>query len=88
MDATEALKIYAEEKIEKVKKHLQRTFDAQVVLSVEKFWQIAEIVITWDGHTVVSTARTEDMYATIDEAVGKIEEQTRRIKEKRQASRG
>ncbi|MDY0060609.1 MAG: ribosome-associated translation inhibitor RaiA [Myxococcota bacterium] len=87
MEATEALRSYAEEKIEKARKYLQRNFDAQVVLSVEKFHQIAEIIVTWDGNTVVGSARTEDMYAALDEAVDKIEEQIRRSKEKRQDSR-
>lgn len=85
MDATEALKSYAEEKIEKARKYLQRNFDAQVILSVEKHHQIAEIIITWEGNTVVGTARTDDMYAALDEAIDKIEEQIRRSKERRQS---
>lgn len=87
MDATEALRAYAEEKIEKARKFLQRNFDAQVILSVEKHHQIAEIIVTWEGNTVVGTARTADMYAALDEAIDKIEEQIRRSKERRQGSR-
>ncbi len=88
MDATEALKSYAETKIEKARKYLQRNFEAQVVLSVEKYWQIAEIILTWEGNTTVGTARDTDMYAAIDAAMDKIEEQIRRTKEKRHSSRG
>jgi len=89
MDATEALRSYAEEKIGKAGKYLQRSFDAQVVLSVEKYQQIAEIIVTWEGHTAVGSARTEDMYAAIDDAMDKVEEQVRRAKERRQqAMRG
>ncbi len=87
MDATEALRAYAEEKLEKAAKILQTNYDAQVVLSVEKYQQISEVVLTWEGSTAVATARTEDMYAAIDEATAKIEEQVRRQKEKKQNPR-
>ena len=44
MEPTESLRTYAEEKVSKIKKYLDFPIEAHVVLTVEKFRQIADQV--------------------------------------------
>ncbi len=77
-EANEAVKGYAKQKILKLKKYLERPVEARVVLSVEKFRNIAEAMITGDGYTVKGMEKTDDMYSAIDKLIDKLERQIRR----------
>lgn len=74
-EANDAVKNYAKEKILKLKKYLERPVEARVVLSVEKFRNIAEATITGDGYTINGMEKTDDMYSAIDKLVSKLERQ-------------
>ena len=82
IEASDALHDYSIEKLDKADKYLYRGFSGQVILSTEKYWQVAEIRLTAEGRTLVGSARTEDMYAAIDGAWSKVEEQLRRLKDR------
>ena len=82
LEASDAIRDYAVEKVEKAAKYLYREFNAQAILATEKFWQVAEIVVTGEGHTCVGSARREDMYSAIDAAMHKVEVQLRRYKDR------
>jgi putative sigma-54 modulation protein len=86
-EADEAVKSYAKEKVLKLKKYLDRPVEARVVLSVEKFWNIAEATITGDGYTVNGVEKTDDMHSAIDKLVGKLERQILKRRGKRRTSR-
>jgi putative sigma-54 modulation protein len=82
IEPTDAIHDYAVEKIDKAGKYLYRDFSAEVILTTEKFWQVAEIRVSGEKQTVVGTARTEDMYSAIDGAMDKVTEQLRRRKDR------
>jgi putative sigma-54 modulation protein len=82
MESSEALKTYAQEKLEKVQKYIDEPIVAQVFLTVEKIRHIAEITITAKGITMKASEETNDMYAALDAVVDKIERQLRRYKER------
>jgi putative sigma-54 modulation protein len=82
LDATDALKQYASEKIERVHKYLDRAGEAHVVLSLERHLQHADITIHAGAFLLRGREKSEDMYASIDLAMDKIERQLRRYKEK------
>ncbi|HEY5974350.1 MAG TPA: ribosome-associated translation inhibitor RaiA [Geobacteraceae bacterium] len=82
MEPSEALKSYAEEKLERVKKYIDEPIIAQVYLSVEKIRHIVEITLNAKGVTIKASEATNDMYASIDAVVDKIERQLRRYKER------
>ena len=84
MDPTDALKQYAEEKLERLQRYVEWSMDAQVVLSVEKFMHVAELSAQTKGASFQSTERSEDMYASIDAAVDKLERQVVKYKAKLQ----
>lgn len=82
IDSTDAIHDYAVDKVEKAARYLYKDFTAEVVLSMEKYWQCAEIVLIGDGHTFVGAGRTEDMYSAIDGAMAKVNVQLRRLKDR------
>ena len=82
MEPSEALKSYAEEKLERVKKYIDEPIVAQVYLTVEKIRHIVEITLNAKGVTIKASEATNDMYAAIDAVVDKMERQLRRYKER------
>lgn len=82
MEATEAVRDYAVEKLERLHKYVEWPLDFNVVLSTEKYHHVVEITGNTRGGTFKCTERSEDMYASIDSATDKIERQVLRHKEK------
>lgn len=83
MEQSDALKAYAEEKLERVLKYIDSPIAVQVYFSVEKkIRHIVEIVINSKGISTKASEATHDMYASIDAVIDKIERQLVRYKEK------
>jgi putative sigma-54 modulation protein len=85
MDASQAVRDYAEEKLEKIRKYFQKDpIAAHAVFSVERgFHHVADINITLPNGIVINAKETtEDMYSSIDLATARIERQVRKWKEK------
>ena len=72
LPVSEELKAYAEEKLQKIDNLFPKLTSARVVLDHEKAWQLVEITLNGKNLNLVATARTEDMYASLDEANGKL----------------
>src|SRR5436190_7837855 len=89
VDPTPALRSHAEDKLERmVKKYLRRPVDAHVILSVSKERHAAEITLQADHVTMFAKEETTDLYAAIDLAVGKLEHQAQKLREKRKEHKG
>jgi len=84
----EGIKDYVREKVEKLEKYLGNPREIHVVLSSEKFRQMAEITILSDGATLNSEGKGGDLYAAIDQMVEKIERQVRERRGKGRPKRG
>ena len=82
LEVTEALRTYAAEKLGKVKKFLDGITAAHVILSVEKYRQIAEVTLHVRDLTIRAEESTPDLYSSINLVVDKIERQIRRHKER------
>ena len=82
LDASDALKDYARDKVERVNKYLDRAGEAHVVLSMERHLHHADITIHAGAFVLRGREKSEDMYASLDLAMDKIERQLRRYKEK------
>jgi putative sigma-54 modulation protein len=80
--SSDSLKEYAKEKVERVNKYLDRAGEAHVVLSLERHLHHAEITIHSGSWVLRGREKSEDMYASIDLAMDKIETQLRKYKEK------
>jgi putative sigma-54 modulation protein len=82
LDPIDTLKEYAREKVDRVNKYLDRAGDAHVVLSLERHLHHADITIHSGAWVLRGREKSEDMYASIDLAMDKIERQLRRYKER------
>jgi putative sigma-54 modulation protein len=83
MKPSDPIREYVEEKIGKLGKLLEKGGEAHVVLSVEKHNHEVSIELITDGAMRIrSEEKSEDMYASIDEAVEKINRQVKRYRTK------
>ncbi len=83
IEATEALKQYAAEKLSRLEKYLPKTIQVVVTLSVvKKVHHIAEAVIKSNGLLIQASEETEEMYSAIDLLIAKLERRVRRYREK------
>jgi putative sigma-54 modulation protein len=81
-DAEEWMKDYASKKLAKIQKYIDKPIDAQVILSVEKFRNVAEIKLLTKGMKLNGKEEAKEMALAIDKVVDKIERQTKKYKEK------
>jgi putative sigma-54 modulation protein len=84
---TPAIAEYAQKKLEKAKRFFDHLIWAQIVLDVEKNRHLAEFVLHAPDHTFTAKGESTDLYAAIDMASDKIDEQLRRHKERRRPHR-
>jgi putative sigma-54 modulation protein len=75
-------KEYVEERLKKLKKYIDDPVDARVILSVEKFRNMAEINLMANGLNIYGKEEEKDMHLAIDNAIEKIERQLKKRKEK------
>ena len=82
LEVTEALRRYAEEKVGRLQKYVEKITSASIVLSLEKYRQIAEVTLRVRDLTIRGEESTEDLYSSIDLVVEKLERQLRKYKGK------
>jgi putative sigma-54 modulation protein len=88
MFATDALRNHVQDKLEKVvDKYLDKVSEAHVTLSLERYLHLADINLHAGHFHVRGREKTEDMYASIDAAVDKIERQLKKYKERLRSHR-
>ena len=75
---TEALKSHVRGRVEHVQRFVDRPTEAHAVLHVENLDHHAEITVKAGRILLRGTGKSQDMYASIDEAANRIEEQLRR----------
>ena len=83
MEPTEALKSYAKERMERVRKYLPDPISCHVVLSTERHNHRIDVNFQLhNGLSVAGHETTENMYSSIDLCIAKIERQVRKYKGK------
>ena len=82
IDLTAALKNHVTRKVRKLDRFLSGAGQAQVRLAVERGRHIAEVTIPVGGFILRGEVRGDDMYASIDQAVQKLERQAKRLNER------
>jgi putative sigma-54 modulation protein len=87
MELTDAIRNYAEEKVSKLEKYMDGIVEAQVLLRVEKHWQVAEGSIRARNTDFMARDSSEDLYAAIDGLVDKLDRQMRKHKTRMLARR-
>ncbi len=88
MEPTEALKSYAKERMERVRKYLPDPIACHVVLSTERHNHRIDVSFQLhNGLSIAGHETTENMYSSIDLCIAKIERQVRKYKGKLEGMR-
>jgi len=82
MEVTDALKSYVENALGKVIAHFDKVIDADVVLSIEKHRQVAEVNLHANGVRIHGRETSPDLYASVDAVVEKIDRQVQKYKDR------
>ncbi|MDP4178146.1 MAG: ribosome-associated translation inhibitor RaiA [Bacillota bacterium] len=80
IELTEALREVVEKKLSKLDKYFNPNIEATVTLSVQKNRKIIEVTIPFNGVILRGEEVNDDMYASIDLVVDKMERQIRKQK--------
>ncbi len=88
MEPTDALKAYAKERMERVRKYLPDPIACHVVLSTERHNHRIDVSFQLhNGLSIAGHETTENMYSSIDLCIAKIERQVRKYKGKLEGMR-
>jgi putative sigma-54 modulation protein len=87
IDITDGIRDHLQSKMDKTIIELSDKADVHVALLVEKHRHFAEVTVKTKGFTVHGQHETEDLYASMDGALLKIEKQLRKHKDKTQDHR-
>jgi putative sigma-54 modulation protein len=82
MESSDALKSYAQEKLDKLDKMLDAPGEANLVLSIEKIRHIAEVNLVSDKLRINAKEEAETMYSALDGLADKVQVQIKKNKEK------
>lgn len=84
LEITPALHDYVTGKLERITRHFDNVIDVNVILSVDKLTQKAEVTVHLAGKDVYVESVDEDLYAAVDGLVDKLERQVQKYKQKLQ----
>ncbi|GAA0728160.1 ribosome-associated translation inhibitor RaiA [Clostridium malenominatum] len=84
IEITNALRNIVEKKLEKLEKYFNPNVEAHATLSVQKNTQRIEVTIPFNGVILRGEESTDDMYASLDLVLDKLERQIRKQKTKLQ----
>ena len=82
IESTEAIRAWALKRFAKVEKHLPEPASAHVTLTVDKHRHRADLTVHAMGEVLHASDETDDMYATLDGVMVKIEHAAQKQKEK------
>ena len=78
---TEPIREHATSKLDNIHLDYPKIIEAKVILDVQNYRHIAEIILYCANHiTIEATTETDDMYASIDASVSKVTRQMRKFK--------
>ncbi len=83
IEASEALKTKITKKVDRFRKYVDYAMEVHVLLGVEKTQHVVEITCHAEHRDLIATSKTKNLYESIDGAVGKIETQLKKEREKR-----
>lgn len=91
IDLTDSLKHYVNEKMGKIPRYFDHIISAEVCLSLERNWHVAQVTVFGEGFDMRGEEKSKDMYNSIDRVIEKLERQLKKQKGKiavRDSARG
>jgi putative sigma-54 modulation protein len=77
---TEAMKQYALLKVQKINRLSERIVDVKITMDIQKLDHLVDIIMKVENIKIKSSGLSTDMYASIDQAVDKLENQLKRYR--------
>ena len=87
MESSEGMKNYASDKVSRLQKFLRVPLDAEITFSTERHLHCIDVSLTADGKRFAGHEESDDMYASIDLVMDKIDRQVRDAKDAHRARR-
>lgn len=84
VEVTEAIRDYTIEKLDRITRHFDNVTSVNVILSVEKLKQKAEVTLHVRGKDLFVESDDSDLYAAIDSMADKLDRQVIKYKQKNQ----
>lgn len=84
VEVTPAIREYVTTKLDRVIRHFDNVTSINVILSVEKLKQKAEVALHVRGKDIFVESDDGDMYAAIDDMTDKLDRQVMKYKQKNQ----
>ena len=82
LEITPAIHDYVTGKLERVTRHFDNVIDVNVILSVDKLKQKAEVTVHVPGKDMHVEESGDDLYAAIDTMFDKLDRQVQKYKQK------
>ena len=86
VEVSDALKAFAQERLDKMSPYLDDIIDVHVTLGVEKHRHQAEVSVKTRSSEFLASAETDDKYASLTQVLDKLETQAHKHTGKRQAA--
>jgi putative sigma-54 modulation protein len=78
---TPSIRSYVEGKLARVRRHFDHVIDVNMILSVEKLRQKAEVTVHVSGKDIHVQSEDADLYAAIDSLVDKLDRRIHKYKD-------
>lgn len=82
VNVTDELRDYTTAKLEKLVDEYPKLTTARIVMETERNWHLVEARVNGKGVELDAAARTDDMYASLDDVADKLETQLKRFRGK------
>ncbi|MBS4169735.1 Ribosome-associated factor Y [Neochlamydia sp. AcF95] len=82
IQVTEAMEGYIKDKLSKIEKYDIPIIDIMITMDIQRFEHHVNLLVKLNHILIKSSAVTDDMYASIDKAVDKIQTQLKKYKQK------
>ena len=82
ISVSDALRLYADKKFDKIKKHFNHLIEIHLIIKMIKSKALTEATIHISGHTFFATSENDDMYVSIDRLTHKLDRQIIKHKDK------
>jgi putative sigma-54 modulation protein len=76
-------RLFTEQRLEKLARFVHDIQEAHVIVTAEKYRHTAEVTLKVRGHDIVGREQANEARTAVDHAIDRIEQQVRRLKEKR-----
>jgi putative sigma-54 modulation protein len=80
LDSSDGIKNYASEKIGRLQKYMNSPMDVTVTVSLERHKHCVDVSLAADGRRYAAREESDDMYASIDLVMDKLDRQVRDAK--------